>query len=104
MMAGKSVFFGVVGLVAGLALGLSIGQLFRKPPAAEQASSAPAIELSRRIAQRAPATTQSPQETAKQSETIAPLAKLRELCANGQECDVGQCLWLIKELSAAECR
>jgi len=102
-MAGKSILFGVAGLVAGLALGVSLGQLFRKPPRAGQ-SSAAVTEAPQRAAQRAPAVTASRPETAQQSETIALLAKLRELCANRQECDVGQCLLLIKELSAAECR
>lgn len=104
-MAGKSIFFGVVGLVAGLALGVSMGQLFHKPPRTEHSPSAPVMEMSRRVVQStAAATTPGSEEIARRSETTAPFEKLRELCANTRECDVGQCLLLIKELSAAECR
>src|SRR5688572_27275801 len=102
-MAGKSMVFGAVGLVAGLALGVSIGQLFRKPRPIEEPRSAAVTEARHRVVERAPARTASSQETAKQSETSSPLAKLRELCANTRDCDPAECFLLIRELTAGEC-
>jgi hypothetical protein len=42
--------------------------------------------------------------TAHQAPVTSPLARLRELCAQRDDLDVAQCLILVKQLSAKECR
>jgi len=103
-MAERRYFITVVWLVLGVLLGFSIAQLVRRQPvgpsrataetAANQTDgSSPSIPLETNVSR-----------AAHQAPVISPLARLRELCARRDELDVAQCLTLVKQLSAKECR
>ena len=102
-MAGRSAIFGVVGLVAGVTLGVSIHRLPRRPEAVKPVPLATA-QAPRQLPERKVATPEPIAETPTQVVSMPALTRLRELCGKTRNCDVGECLLLIKQLTAAECR